>query len=293
MAKPLYDKDYDEMVAYKNLSTNDKIKKFEPKKEATKEELKKVSERLGRDYKPENTKLQAVEMVYPEKYLIGPGAGAVGLGSTIARNAAGLGIKGLNKAMSYIPTPVLGALNASMLYEGAKNYSDSDSHVRKSTNRAINDPTFNNVKDAVFDNSMEALNFVGLPFGKAIKGTKGLGKFLNSHPAGWFQSAEQKLVNPKLWNSLKGNTSGDPLAKFYNWRDTQSLKQALIREQKAIAKIPTKSIEEGRGIAVKEVREKLGNNSIKNVQKRISESLQVGGVFNKIIELISLSLKNT
>jgi predicted Zn-ribbon and HTH transcriptional regulator len=172
MAKPLYDKDYDEMVAYKNLSTNDKIKKFEPKKEATKEELKKVSERLGRDYKPEDTKLQAVEMVYPEKYLIGPGAGAVGLGSTIARNAAGLGIKGLNKAMSYIPTPVLGALNASMLYEGIKNYSDSDSHVRKSTNRAINDPTFNNVKDAVFDNSMEALNFVGLPFGKAFKGLK-------------------------------------------------------------------------------------------------------------------------
>jgi hypothetical protein len=80
MAKPLYDKDYDEMVAYKNLSTKEKIKKFEPKKEATKEELKKVSERLGRDYKPEDTKLQSVEMVYPEKYIIGPGGGLLNQG---------------------------------------------------------------------------------------------------------------------------------------------------------------------------------------------------------------------
>lgn len=269
MAKPLYDKDYDEMVAYKNLSTNDKIKKFEPKKEATKEELKKVSERLGRDYKPEDTKLQSVQMVYPEKYLIGPGGGAIG----IARNAAGLGIKGLNKAMSYIPTPVLGGLNAYFAAEGIKEFSDPNSLTRKSMSRAYDDPTGSNIGDAAWDVGMNSLNFVGLPFGKAVKGTKNLGKFLNSHPAGWFQSAEQKLVNPKLWNSLKGNTSGDPLAKFYNWRDTQSLKQAVIREQKAIAKIPTKSIEEGRGIAVKEVREKLGDKSIKNVQKRISESL--------------------
>jgi hypothetical protein len=45
-------------------------------------------------------------MVYPEKYLIGPGGGAIG----IARNAAGLGIKGLSKVMSYIPAPVSGGI---------------------------------------------------------------------------------------------------------------------------------------------------------------------------------------
>jgi hypothetical protein len=162
------------MVAYKNLSTNDKINKFIPKKEATKKDYENISKRLGRDYKPENTKLQSVNMVYPEKYLIGPGAGAVGLGSTIARNAAGLGIKGLNKVMSYIPAPVLGALNANMLYEGAKNYLDPNSYVRKSTSRALNNPTFSNVKDAAFDNSMELLNFTTLPFGKMIKGSKNL-----------------------------------------------------------------------------------------------------------------------
>lgn len=80
MAKPLYDKDYDEMVAYKNLSAEDKINKFKPKKELTKEELKNISNRLGRDYKPEDTKLQSVDMVYPEKYIIGPGGGLLNQG---------------------------------------------------------------------------------------------------------------------------------------------------------------------------------------------------------------------
>jgi hypothetical protein len=207
MAKPLYDKDYDEMVAYKNLSAEDKINKFIPKKEVTKEELKKVSERLGRNYKPVDTKLQSVNMVYPEKYLIGPGTGAIGLGSTIARNAAGLGIKGLNKAISYIPAPVLGALNASMLYEGAKNYSDPNSYVRKSTSRAINNPTFSNVKDAAFDNSMELLNFTTLPFNKAFKGLKKYSKPI------------VKYANNKYTNIAEGSNMFDyawksPAARF-------------------------------------------------------------------------------
>jgi hypothetical protein len=172
MAKPLYDKDYDEMLAYKNLSTDDKINKFEPKKELTKEELKNISDRLGRDYKPEDTKLQSVEMVYPEKYIIGPGAGAVGLGSTIARNAAGLGIKGINKAMSYIPAPVLGGLNAYGLYQGTKEFSDPNSLTRKSISRSYDNPTGSNIGDAAFNVGMNSLNFVGLPFGKAFKGLK-------------------------------------------------------------------------------------------------------------------------
>ena len=168
MAKPLYDKDYDEMVAYKNLSTKDKINKFIPKKEATKEELKKVSERLGRNYKPVDTKLQSVNMVYPEKYLIGPGGGAIG----IARNAAGLGIKGLNKAMSYIPAPVSGALNAYFGAEGIKEFADPNSLTRKSMSRAYDDPTGSNIGDAAFDVGMNSLNFVGLPFSKTFKGLK-------------------------------------------------------------------------------------------------------------------------
>jgi hypothetical protein len=168
MAKPAYDKDYDEMVAYKNLSTKDKINKFEPKKEATKEELKKVSEILGRDYKPVDTKLQSVNMVYPEKYLIGPGGGAIG----IARNAAGLGIKGLSKAMSYIPAPVSGALNAYFGIEGTKEFLNPNSLTRKSMSRAYDDPTGSNIVDAAWDVGMNSLNFLGLPFNKAFKGLK-------------------------------------------------------------------------------------------------------------------------
>ena len=268
MAKPAYDKDYDEMVAYKNLSTKDKINKFEPKKEATKEELKKISERLGRDYKPLSLATGSVNMVYPGKYLIGPGGGAIG----IARNAAGLGIKGLSKAMSYIPAPVSGALNAYFGIEGTKEFLNPDSHTRKSMSRAYDDPTASNIVDAAWDVGVNSLNFLGLPFGKAIKGTKNLGKSLNSHPAGWFQSAEQKLVNPKLWKSLGIDKSGDPLGKFYDWRDIQTLKNAQNKEFKLIDKLQMGYKDEDRVKAVATIREKLGKNSFKNVQNRISES---------------------
>jgi len=98
MAKPLYDKDYDEMVTYKNLSTDDKINKFIPKKEATKKDYENISKRLGRDYKPVDTKLQSVNMVYPEKYLIGPGGGLAGLGMKASKAAFAF------KPISYLPS---------------------------------------------------------------------------------------------------------------------------------------------------------------------------------------------
>ena len=211
MAKPLYDKDYDEMVAYKNLSTKDKINKFEPKKEATKEELKKVSERLGRDYKPEDTKLQAVDMVYPERYLIGPGGGAIG----IARNAAGLGIKGLSKVMSYIPAPVSGALNAYFGAEGIKEFADPNSLTRKSMSRAYDNPTWSNIGDASFDVGMNSLNFVGLPFNKAFKGTKNLIKGFKRVPKQLPGSpnAFKSEINWNNWN--KEIPKNKPLMQEY------------------------------------------------------------------------------
>jgi hypothetical protein len=211
MAKPAYDKDYDEMVAYKNLSTKDKINKFEPKKEATKEELKKVSERLGRDYKPEDTKLQAVDMVYPERYLIGPGGGAIG----IARNAAGLGIKGLSKVMSYIPAPVSGALNAYFGAEGIKEFADPNSLTRKSMSRAYDNPTWSNIGDAAFDVGMNSLNFVGLPFNKAFKGTKNLIKGFKRVPKQLSGSpnAFKSEINWNNWN--KEIPKNKPLMQEY------------------------------------------------------------------------------
>jgi hypothetical protein len=194
MAKPLYDKDYDEMVAYKNLSAEDKINKFEPKKEATKEDYESITNKLSKIYKPENTKLQSVNMVYPERGLIGPGGGAIG----IARNAAGLGIKGLSKAMSYIPAPVSGALNAYFGAEGIKEFADPNSLTRKSMSRAYDNPTKSNIGDAAFDVGMNSLNFVGLPFSKTFKGTKNLIKGFKGIPKQLSGSSNTPIVNTKM-----------------------------------------------------------------------------------------------
>jgi predicted Zn-ribbon and HTH transcriptional regulator len=175
IAKPLYDKDYDEMVAYKNLSAEDKINKFEPKKELTKEELKNISNRLGRDYKPENTKLQSVEMVYPEKYLIGPGGGMIG---------------GLLKNPY-----VMGASNAYFGAEGINEWADSNSDLRKSISKAWDDPTGSNIGDFGYELGLNALNFSALPFGKYYKNYKNIGKTPISKKYSSFKPRKPKTIN--------------------------------------------------------------------------------------------------
>lgn len=175
MAKPLYDKDYDEMVAYKNLSTKDKINKFEPKKEATKEELKIISERLGRDYKPLSLATGSVNMVYPEKYVIGPSGGMIG---------------GLLKNPY-----VTGAANAYFGAEGIKEWVDSDSDLRKSIGKAWNNPTGNNIGDFGYELGINALNFSGLPFGKYYKNYKNIGKTPIQKKYSSFKPRKPKTIN--------------------------------------------------------------------------------------------------
>ena len=175
MAKPLYDKDYDEMVAYKNLSTKDKINKFIPKKEATKEELKKISERLGRDYKPLSLATGSVNMVYPEKYVIGPGGGMIG---------------GLLKNPY-----VMGASNAYFGAEGINEWADSNSDLRKSISKTWNDPTGSNIGDAAFNVGINALNFSALPFGKYYKNYKNIGKTPIPKKYSSFKPRKPKTIN--------------------------------------------------------------------------------------------------
>ena len=157
-------------------------------------------------------------MVYPEKYLIGPGGGAIG----IARNAAGLGIKGLSKAMSYIPAPVSGALNAYFGIEGTKEFLNPDSHTRKSMSRAYDDPTGSNIVDAAWDVGMNSLNFLGLPFSKVfqgsknvIKGFKGVPKQLPGSP-----NAFKSEINWNNWN--KEIPENKPLMQEYNAIEQQA-----------------------------------------------------------------------
>jgi len=69
---------------------------------------------------------------------------------------------------------VAGGLNAYFAGHGINEFSDPNSLTRKSMSRAYDDPTGSNIGDAAFDVGMNSLNFVGLPFGKAIKGSKNL-----------------------------------------------------------------------------------------------------------------------
>ena len=69
---------------------------------------------------------------------------------------------------------ISGGLNAYFGYHGLKEFGNEDSHTRKSMSRAYDDPTASNIGDATFDVGVNSLNFVGLPFGKAIKGSKNL-----------------------------------------------------------------------------------------------------------------------
>ena len=168
MAKPAYDKDYDEMVAYKNLSTKDKINKFEPKKEATKEELKKVSERLGRDYKPEDTKLQSVNMVYPEKYIIGPGGGLLNQGLKT-------GVGAIEKLAA---TKIPGLFGTTVGQAAGAGFA-ADALVNQFPG-AISDIGKGEYEDAAEKALYGTLGLAGSGIGKGIVSeVKGLGKFLD------------------------------------------------------------------------------------------------------------------
>jgi hypothetical protein len=127
-------------------------------------------------------------------------------------------------------------------------------------------------KEAALNTALHASELMGsgVPKG-ALNLAKETGNFLKSHPSSWLQSAEERLVNPALWKSLGHNTSGDPLGKFYNWKDTQALRKAQNKEFKLIDKLPMGWQEEGRGEAVAAIREKLGENSLRNVENRISK----------------------
>lgn len=109
-----------------------------------------------------------IQMVYPEKYLIGPGGGMIGNIKNLGKNTFNLGKKILSNPY------VSGGLNAYFGAEGINEFSNPNSLTRKSMSRAYNNPTGSNIGDAAFDVSMNLLNFSRMPFNKAIKGSKNL-----------------------------------------------------------------------------------------------------------------------
>ena len=66
-------------------------------------------------YKPENTKLESIEMLYPEKYGIGPGGGLAGLGMKASKAAFAF------KPISYLPS-VGKALTYHSVYDATTNH---------------------------------------------------------------------------------------------------------------------------------------------------------------------------
>jgi len=109
-----------------------------------------------------------IQMVYPEKYFIGPGGGMIGNIKNFGKNTFNLGKKVLSNPY------VSGGLNAYFATEGINEFRNPNSFTRKSMSRAYDNPTGSNIGDAAWDVGMNSLNFVGLPFGKAIKGSKNL-----------------------------------------------------------------------------------------------------------------------
>jgi len=115
-----------------------------------------------------------IQMVVPEKYFIGPGGGMIG-------NIKNLGINTFNLGKKVLSNPyVSGGLNAYFAAEGINEFRDPNSLTRKSTNRAWNNPTPTNIKDALYDNSINSLNFIGLPFTVGFQGSKNVIKGFKS-----------------------------------------------------------------------------------------------------------------
>jgi hypothetical protein len=112
--------------------------------------------------------------------------------------------KAWNKAPKWAPGMNLGnALTSLGIVEGATNYFDADSDVRKANKKAYKNPNLNTITDALGENILNSLDFSGLAAGNKIgKGVKQLGKYLNT-----------KTPNKKLIPSMQ--FSGSELKNEY------------------------------------------------------------------------------
>jgi hypothetical protein len=82
-------------------------------------------------------------------------------------------------AITALSNPIVSVpLTAYGLVEGTKEFLDPNSVTRQSMSRAWDDPTASNIGNAAWDTSINALNYVGVPFlkpiGKAINSSKNL-----------------------------------------------------------------------------------------------------------------------
>jgi hypothetical protein len=144
--------------------------------------------------------------------------GAVGLAkglTSLGRNTAKSslvqsGRAGVKQLMNAAPKSLPGAnlknlLNSAFITSGINNYIDQNSDVRRATKNAYDDPTLDNVVDAVGENTWNALNFSGLNVGK---GVKQLGKYATTLP-GKLSKTKANSIPKRVTNIGLDTYSGD------------------------------------------------------------------------------------
>jgi len=108
---------------------------------------------------------------------IGLAKGLTSLGRNAAKSSLVQATKqGFNQSLikSLPGSNLKNLVNSYFTTSGINNYIDQNSDVRRATKNAYDDPTLDNVVDAVGENTWNALNFSGLNVGK---GVKQLGKY--------------------------------------------------------------------------------------------------------------------
>lgn len=188
---------------------------------------------------------------------------------------------------------ISGGLNAYFGYHGLKEFGNEDSHTRKSMSRAYDDPTGSNIGDAAWDVGINSLNFLGLPFGKAIKGSKNLAKLFSTDSKAAFVTdnvaldlesqiaklKEQEVLAEEsrkaLWSEYKaGNITAEEYTaganKLYSESNPRFELEAQLRNLKAdesrniIKEIPQQNIlksKEQLGEDVRIFENNLGSNN--------------------------------
>jgi len=122
-------------------------------------------------YKPENTKLESIEMLYPEKYVIGPGGGL-----------AGLGMKASKAAFAFKPISYLPSVGKALTYHSV--YDATTEHIPNTVKLLSDKSKWNNDKSVELFKNLFKITSTAAGFSKYDKlkhfnRARNLGQFID------------------------------------------------------------------------------------------------------------------
>ena len=122
-------------------------------------------------YKPENTKLESIEMLYPEKYVIGPGGGL-----------AGLGMKASKAAFAFKPISYLPSVGKALTYHSV--YDATTEHIPNTVKLVLDKSKWNNDKSVELFKNLFKITSTAAGFSKYDKlkhfnRARNLGQFID------------------------------------------------------------------------------------------------------------------